>query len=228
MDQPVQKESTTYWTAWSTSDYNDWMSRKNSGQMSPERHAQLMDAALREFSAAGYEQASLNRIIRQCGLSKSSFYHFYAGKEALFGTLVQEKSHSLRQLLQISEAGQMPFWTLVEAMMEQLGKLTVERPDLVQFGRMLYQPDLPAGEGSVVQRVLDEVTRWLATMLETGQSQGAVRDDLPLSLLVELTFAVLQALDRWSLQHVESFTGTSGAEMVQQQLGLLRRMLEPG
>ena len=39
----------------------------------------------RSSLVAGYERASLNRIVKSCGLSKSSFYHFVASKQELFG-----------------------------------------------------------------------------------------------------------------------------------------------
>ena len=54
----------------------------------PERHRLLFETAAREFAAHGFENASLNAIIRACGLSKSSFYHFFASKEALFDRVV--------------------------------------------------------------------------------------------------------------------------------------------
>jgi hypothetical protein len=41
--------------------------------------------------------------------------------------------------------------------------------------------------------------------LAVGRACGAVRDDLPASLQAELVFALLQAMDRWSLRHMHEF-----------------------
>jgi hypothetical protein len=43
------------------------------GVMAPDRWDRLLRAAAQEFAQAGYEHASLNRVIRACGMSKSSF-----------------------------------------------------------------------------------------------------------------------------------------------------------
>ena len=60
------------------------MEDRRVGVMAPDRWDRLLRAAADEFAQAGYEQASLNRIIRACGMSKSSFYHYVDSKEQLF------------------------------------------------------------------------------------------------------------------------------------------------
>ena len=41
-------------------------------------------AALDEFAAHGFHDASLNRIIEAAGISKGSMYYYFDGKEDLF------------------------------------------------------------------------------------------------------------------------------------------------
>jgi AcrR family transcriptional regulator len=198
--------------------------------MAPAKHAQLMKEALREFATAGYEQASLNRILRRCGISKSSFYHYYADKLAVFERLVRELSAALQAHLHVPEPDTLDdegMWNAFAAIMQRLAVLAAEHPEYVAFGRMLYQPDIPAGDGSVVRDVRDAVSRWLGSVLQHGQQTGMIRTDLPLSLLEELTFAVLQTLDRWSVRHIDAFSGMDGEHMVQVQLAVIRRLLEP-
>ena len=198
--------------------------------MAPKRHAQLMNEALEEFATAGYEQASLNRILRLCRISKSSFYHYYADKQSLFETLVRETSTVLREQLSIPQPDALPgeaMWEIFAAIMQRLLSFSAEHPEFVAFGRLLYQPDIPAGEGSAVREVRDAVSSWLGAVLQRGQQSGLIRQDLPLSLLEELTFAVLQTLDRWSVQNIDSFSGVDGEHLAQVQLAVIRRLLEP-
>jgi AcrR family transcriptional regulator len=54
-----------------------------------------LSASRRFIAAHGFEQASLNAIIRACGMSKSSFYHYFGSKEALFDRVVEEASAAL-------------------------------------------------------------------------------------------------------------------------------------
>ena len=58
-------------------------------RLAPERRSALAAATAAEFARAGYEGASLNRIIRDAGMSKSSFYHFVGSKSELFDVVVR-------------------------------------------------------------------------------------------------------------------------------------------
>ena len=49
----------------------------------------LLIAAREEFAANGYKAASVNRIIAETGLSKGTFYHYFADKRALYGELIE-------------------------------------------------------------------------------------------------------------------------------------------
>jgi AcrR family transcriptional regulator len=53
-----------------------------------DRREALMDAALEEFSAKSYEEASLNNIIKLAGISKGTFYYHFQDKQALYLELI--------------------------------------------------------------------------------------------------------------------------------------------
>ncbi len=48
------------------------------------RKTQLINAALREFSTKGYDEASTNIIAKESGLSKSLLFHYVGSKHELF------------------------------------------------------------------------------------------------------------------------------------------------
>lgn len=52
-----------------------------------ERSAELLDCAQRQFFARGYERTTVNDILRDAGLSKGAFYHYFESKEALLEAL---------------------------------------------------------------------------------------------------------------------------------------------
>lgn len=49
-----------------------------------ERREQLLDSALNEFTAKSYEDASLNAILKNAGISKGTFYYHFSDKQALY------------------------------------------------------------------------------------------------------------------------------------------------
>ncbi|NMB21356.1 MAG: TetR/AcrR family transcriptional regulator [Firmicutes bacterium] len=69
-----------------------------------ERQEELIEAALDEFSTKSYDEASLNRIIRNAGISKGTFYYHFSDKQALYLYVLQ---HGLQAKWQfINEATQ--------------------------------------------------------------------------------------------------------------------------
>ena len=57
-----------------------------------ERKQELLDAALAEFSKRSYEQASINRIIANAGISKGTFYYHFKDKADLYLHLIRHTS----------------------------------------------------------------------------------------------------------------------------------------
>jgi AcrR family transcriptional regulator len=51
------------------------------------RRAELLDCAQALFLARGYDNASLNDVIAEAGVSKGAFYHYFPSKEALLEAL---------------------------------------------------------------------------------------------------------------------------------------------
>lgn len=56
------------------------------------RKSELIEAALDEFSAHSYQTASLNKIIKNSGISKGKFYYRFEDKKALY-LFLQESAY---------------------------------------------------------------------------------------------------------------------------------------
>lgn len=54
-----------------------------------ERKTELLEAALNEFTAKNYEDASLNSILKNAGISKGTFYYHFQDKQALYLFLLE-------------------------------------------------------------------------------------------------------------------------------------------
>ncbi len=54
-----------------------------------ETRANILGAALRRFSIAGYNAASVDDICKEAGVSKGAFYHHFPSKQALFLALLE-------------------------------------------------------------------------------------------------------------------------------------------
>ncbi|MGW8566229.1 TetR/AcrR family transcriptional regulator [Isoptericola sp. NPDC055881] len=54
------------------------------------RRAQIRAAALRAFTAKGYQRASISDVVAESGLSAGAIYGHYEGKRALFAAVAEE------------------------------------------------------------------------------------------------------------------------------------------
>ena len=53
-------------------------------RLTDRKHAAILDAAIAEFRASGYEATSMDRIAARAGVSKRTVYNHFPGKDALF------------------------------------------------------------------------------------------------------------------------------------------------
>ena len=68
---------------------------------SRKRH-EILDAAVREFQAVGYENTSMDRIAESAGASKRTVYNHFASKERLFQAAFDRLKDELQELKSIS------------------------------------------------------------------------------------------------------------------------------
>src|SRR3569832_2241236 len=66
------------------------------------RHA-LLNAALDVFSSQGYSGATMRDIASSEGIRDSAIYHYFPGKEALFGAILEEKLERRREVFAIPD-----------------------------------------------------------------------------------------------------------------------------
>lgn len=203
------------------------MTGRETGVLPPERRRSLLETAAAEFAEAGYERASLNRIIRAQGMSKSSFYHYFDSKEALFGAVVADIGGDLAAALALPSPAELAagdFWGGVADLTDRLAAAAEGRPGFTALARLFYLPDAPASLDAARARIDD----WVDRALEAGRSAGAVGEALPVSLQRALVRAVLWAMDEWSVSNMDDLTEAERHRLAGAQVEALRRLLAPG
>ena len=186
----------------------------------------LIEATVAEFASAGYEGASLNRIIRAAGISKSSFYHAVASKAELLDAVVESLIRDVRARWTPPSPADFRhgrFWATVDAVLVDLAALAADDRALGLLGRIFYLPTTGAADAR--SALLGTVRTWLDEVLRVGAASGAVRTDVPVDALAAAAFGMLRGLDEWALTDPAS----PGAASAAAAPGiLLRAMLQPG
>ncbi len=168
----------------------------------------ILEAAATEFSAYGYEGASINRILESVDLSKGAAYYYFDDKADLFRAVVQEYTGQITDLLLIDPLTLTAetYWpTLLSLHREPIQRL-FDTPaflgiskalrELMNSGRLPPDYDLE----------LTNLWDWLDKVLIQGQKLGVVRTDLPHDILVALVVGIDSAGDDWMIRHWNEIT----------------------
>ncbi|SEC50708.1 DNA-binding transcriptional regulator, AcrR family [Paramicrobacterium humi] len=196
--------------------------------LSAERRSLLVRTAAREFARVGFEQASLNAVIRDCGLSKSSFYHVLDSKAALYELVIDDIARDLAAALDAPEPAAFAgpeFWQRVEEFIGRLAEVLASDEAFTQLAHMIYDRRPPRDDGAGA-RVTQTAQAWVGELVAVGRDCGAVRADLPESLQGALAVAVLRAMDEWSVAHLDEIPAAAMPALLAAQFAALRRLLD--
>jgi AcrR family transcriptional regulator len=191
----------------------------------------ILAVAGREFARAGYDGASLNRIIAEAGLSKGVFYYYFEDKAHLAATVLE---HTLERAIGPLErfeapAGEFDFWGHVAAMtrdtMADVRRSAQQAELLSRLGTAsAREPLLAARLQPFIARALAVSTRFW----RRGQEVGAVRADLSPSLLAELAQRMKEVLTRQLLPADRAPSAAEEDHFIALHLDLVRRLTEGG
>ena len=188
-----------------------------------------MQAALDEFASHGFHEASLNRVIEAAGISKGSLYYYFDGKEDLFAYVAQTGLGGL-----IAQVGPLPdlgagdadaFWSVVEDYYLRLTRALSASPQLAALLRSWSA----ASKSPEFQRVTGEMEEasvpWIVQALAIGHRVGAVRDDVPDSLLMAAVLGMGEAMDFWLMSQALDDAALPG--VIASIVGMLRGAVGP-
>ena len=143
-------------------------------------------------------------------------YYYFDDKRDLFITVVEDSAQRLFQIIEaVGEvAGVEAFWARVEVLVQSGWTNMLAEPRLATLLPALLDPrnatDVPEAMATMNERLVG----WVQEFLGRGRAVGAVRDDLPDDLLVAVTFAVGEAMDRWVARRwVAEGKSTEGASI---------------
>ena len=177
------------------------MVRPRFANLPTEQQRTILRAALDEFAAHGFHDASLNRVIEAAGISKGSMYYYFDGKEDLYAHVARTELERLfadvGPLAMPDDADPDAFWaTLADYYFRLMAALTAS-PRLAA----LVRGWVAAAQSPALQQAQQEMEQaslpWLEHTLAAGQRLGAVRTDLPSALLIAVVLGMGQAMDIW-------------------------------
>jgi AcrR family transcriptional regulator len=152
----------------------------------PEQKRQIIvDVAIEEFAENGFESASINRIVANSGISKGSFYQYFADKLDLFMHLVdilaQEKTAYFQD--KHPPGNNLDTFQFYRWLVKTGMGFNATNPRLVQaVSRVLLNEGLYYGKEFAVYR--EQSTVMLTTMLQQAIERGEVDPSIDVELAI--------------------------------------------
>jgi AcrR family transcriptional regulator len=176
----------------------------------------ILDRAVSEFAKHGFEATTMDRIAEAAEVSKGTLYHYFASKEELIASLVEDRFARLFEAVDEVLEGEEPIEVKTRVLIRHFLELQESGRDIHKLlfaewerGAMGLQDML----GSLHRRHLERMIERVAAMIKTGQEEGAVRAGDPvLAALVVLGIVGAQ------LKHATLFSGKRPIEQAADEL----------
>ena len=155
-------------------------------RLTDRKHAAILEAAIAEFRASGYEATSMDRIAARAGVSKRTVYNHFPGKDALFLRI-------LETMLERGIVGPDLAYRADRALRPQLLELVRQKlellrdPGFVDVARVamaagLHSPDLARAMLARLGHREEGLTVWM----RAAAADGRLKTDDPLFASMQL------------------------------------------
>lgn len=150
--------------------------RKPGSRNAEETQKFILEAALDEFCAHGYDGARIERIVKKAGCNIRMAYHYFGGKEGLYLTVLegvygdlraQEKALNLSHLDPVSAMQKLVEFTFCY-MTEHPEFIALVRNENLLCGRMLKKSDRVVQEATPLVGMIREI-------LDRGEAEKVFR-----------------------------------------------------
>ncbi|QGU05803.1 TetR/AcrR family transcriptional regulator [Corynebacterium comes] len=154
----------------------------------------VIQIAVEEFNARGYEATSMGTLAERLGLSKSAIYHHISSKEEI---LVEATDKALAELKAVMDAA------LAESddPLEQLRLLVAGTTRvLCQFPAYVRLLLRLRGNTEVEREIMARrrlLTRTLVDVVDRAQAEGSLRSDLEAGVVARLIFGMINSIVEW-------------------------------
>ncbi|MDR1764786.1 MAG: TetR family transcriptional regulator [Lachnospiraceae bacterium] len=114
-------------------------------RLSREKQEAIKSAAVEEFSNVPFEKVSINRIIRNAGISRGSFYTYFEDKRDILGFMIRDvKLQAFAFFRDRVRSNGGDFWEAMEQFLEYLMGVIADNHLFEIYRNFLVDPNMPA------------------------------------------------------------------------------------
>ncbi len=145
--------------------------------------SKIVDAAWQLFYEQGYDNTTVEDIIDESGTSKGSFYHYFAGKDALLSSLSYLFDEKYEQIEENVDSEMNSFDKLM-LYNEELFRMIENRISIDLLARLYSSQLITKSEKHLLDRNRTYY-KLLRLTIKKGQENGELRDDVTTGEIVK-------------------------------------------
>ena len=195
---------------------------KNSLTRQSAGEAAILNAAVRLFSANGYDAVSMREVASEAGVSKANIYHHFDSKEALYRAILHQSAEDLAGLVETLAEGAGSFESRIAEFAS--GHLKHLDGNPLASRLIIREAFLSDDERSrmLVDQVFGSIFERIVSIFRAGQQAGALRRELDPALCATL----LMGADVFFFQARDMLNQLPQAEFAAHPARFSREMVE--
>ena len=147
-------------------------------KISEDKREKIFEVAISEFASNGYSSTNINTIAKKAGISIGSMYSYFASKEDLFLTIVDEGFHLLEKALEEIHPDEGNIFEIIERLFRVTREYAENYPEMNQIYLDLSTQGL-SGLSSRLSWQMESITAKLyAQILRKAKEQGTISPDI--------------------------------------------------
>lgn len=154
----------------------------------------VIRAAVRAFTARGYDATSMDNVASELGISKSALYHHISSKEEILELTVVQALKRLEAVAEEMTAADLSAGEKVRGLLR--GSIEVLCFDPKSVALLLRLRGNSEVERSALER-RRVLTRSVIPLVEEAQEEGAIRSDIEAPLLTRMIFGMINSTSDW-------------------------------
>ncbi len=160
-------------------------------------------------------------------MSKGQAYYYVADKADLYRAVIERGLQRLAKAIDASlpePTTAEEFWRQIAAIFERLTVALQQDDNLAVLARGIYAgPGAQAALTEPLARIRAQSDRLIAI----GQSVGAIRTDVPQTLLANALFGAAREIDRWFAAHWPDLGREEALRLNEEAVGMIAAMAAP-
>jgi TetR/AcrR family fatty acid metabolism transcriptional regulator len=165
----------------------------------PDKHHQIIDAAVRVFARNGYYNSRVSDIARVAGIASGTIYLYFKTKDEILVSLFREKMAAWVAFVRAEIASEADAVAKIRRLVALHFSVLEKDPALAE----VVQVELRQGHKFFRGASAHEVSAYfelIGSVLEEGQAAGLIRRDLPVNIATKVLFGAMdQIATSWVL-----------------------------